>query len=447
MAQGSKGAARHAPSAPNGPSTPSSTSAVSSGPAVNRKKQKRRQKQAAKDAGSQQQPPPSDDAQFHSPQDAPHYQEFDDDDSDYAYGAYLGSPDQVNGHVNGHASTADTNKKSKKKKGKPAPAEAPRYPTDGAAATARLLEENLWNLTKSEESEQIKVFWESLTYPERKALLVVEKNSVLKTMRETSQKQTCSCTICGRRRSAIEAELELLYEQYFHELQEYAKDAARNPAKPGLPPPCLIEVNQRTSRFPNIIPSPGNGVLPADDYDEDEDDYCDDGYQEALRGPSGYNVASEMFHLGQNLAVKGKSAMLLLQTLTGADGILTVADDLLKNEGKRFIDMMEQLAERRLAREEAAQHAHHHGPPQQGQHGQHGKQAQHAQHRPHAPYGQHGKHAQHSQHDSAYATSHEDHLEDDEPMDDDEAYAEDEEGDDEDDDEDEASAPCMSCCC
>ena len=35
-------------------------------------------------------------------------------------------------------------------------------------------------------------------------------------------------------------------------------------------------------------------------------------------------------------------------------GILTVADDLLKNDGKKFIDMMEQLAERRMQREEVA---------------------------------------------------------------------------------------------
>ena len=55
-------------------------------------------------------------------------------------------------------------------------------------------------------------------------------------------------------------------------------------------------------------------------------------------------------------------------------GILTVADDLLKNDGKKFIEMMEQLAERRMQREEEAQYqahpsmyqthsAHGHGPP------------------------------------------------------------------------------------
>lgn len=42
----------------------------------------------------------------------------------------------------------------------------------------------------------------------------------------------------------------------------------------------------------------------------------------------------------------------MLTFLTG--GILTVADDLLKNDGQKFIDMMEQLAERRMQREEDA---------------------------------------------------------------------------------------------
>lgn len=67
--------------------------------------------------------------------------------------------------------------------------------------------------------------------------------------------------------------------------------------------------------------------------------------------------------------------MWLGKTNSRPDGILTVADDLLKNDGKHFIDMMEQLAERRMQREEDAQYAaaspahqsmnagHSHGPP------------------------------------------------------------------------------------
>lgn len=48
--------------------------------------------------------------------------------------------------------------------------------------------------------------------------------------------------------------------------------------------------------------------------------------------------------LGSLLWANGNMAFFL-------GGILTVADDLLKNDGKKFIEMMEQLAERRMARE------------------------------------------------------------------------------------------------
>lgn len=44
----------------------------------------------------------------------------------------------------------------------------------------------------------------------------------------------------------------------------------------------------------------------------------------------------------------------LLITATGPGNILTVADDLLKNDGQKFLEMMEQLAERRMQREEEA---------------------------------------------------------------------------------------------
>ena len=40
--------------------------------------------------------------------------------------------------------------------------------------------------------------------------------------------------------------------------------------------------------------------------------------------------------------------------ILGPGNILTVADDLLKNDGQKFLEMMEQLAERRMAREEEA---------------------------------------------------------------------------------------------
>jgi hypothetical protein len=71
------------------------------------------------------------------------------------------------------------------------------------------------------------------------------------------------------------------------------------------------------------------------DDEGDEDDYSDEEPEELPRP-----IASDFFNFGNSLTVQG--------------GILTVADDLLKNDGKKFIEMMEQLAERRMAREEDA---------------------------------------------------------------------------------------------
>lgn len=53
---------------------------------------------------------------------------------------------------------------------------------------------------------------------------------------------------------------------------------------------------------------------------------------------SHWESEDEGFNFAKSLTVKG--------------GILTVADDLLKNEGKKFLDMMEKLAERRVKRDE-----------------------------------------------------------------------------------------------
>jgi hypothetical protein len=45
---------------------------------------------------------------------------------------------------------------------------------------------------------------------------------------------------------------------------------------------------------------------------------------------------------------------LSILTCLGIDNILTVADDLLKNDGQKFLEMMEQLADRRMIREDRA---------------------------------------------------------------------------------------------
>jgi len=94
---------------------------------------------------------------------------------------------------------------------------------------------------------------------------------------QEQQKHTCSCSVCGRRRTVIEEELEMLYDAYYEELQLY----------------------------------------------------------EADKGAADSSAATAgMFNFAKSLSVKG-------------------ADELLKNEGKKFLEMMERLAERRIRKEEA----------------------------------------------------------------------------------------------
>mgnify|MGYP000866497274 CR=1 FL=1 len=135
-------------------------------------------------------------------------------------------------------------------------------------------DDKIWDTSTAEERQRINQFWLSLTEDERRELVKIDKDTVMEKMRE--QKRTnCNCTVCGRKRMAIE-ELESLYEAY-------------NDTKSGDP-------------------------------DDDESRRVDH------------------FNFGNNLTIKG--------------GILTVAEDLLKNDGKKFIDMMESLAEKRMRREE-----------------------------------------------------------------------------------------------
>jgi hypothetical protein len=282
-------------------------------------------------------------------------------------------------------------KSKKKKKGRVATQQPPYSTHDGSAPppppppppqlstdTFRTVQrganskDRIWNTSTSEERERIKEFWLSLGEDDRKSLVKIEKEAVLRKMKE-QQKHSCSCTVCGRKRTAIEEELEVLYDAYYEELEQYA-DHQRDGA-PVLPP--LNRYNRYpigTREPPDRIPHMSGGHPPRirelddseeeddddiddEDYSEDEedDDYLSEDEEELPRG-----AATDFFNFGNSLTVKGRPTGLRglmdwANTMTG--GILTVADDLLKNDGKKFIEMMEQLAERRMQREEEAQYA------------------------------------------------------------------------------------------
>ncbi|KAF4212856.1 hypothetical protein CNMCM8980_010444 [Aspergillus fumigatiaffinis] len=386
---------------------------------VNRKKQKRRQKQAARlaerqlanghvstDDATQDGSSHANPEHYHSDDggaDGPDHEQPTNGDAYHKDGQ-----DSVDAHVDsqnpeGHngteSSQKSTGRKSKKKKGKKArngshaqgdetstPMSTPSVsmshplppPLPSHLASHNILKSaknrSIWNTSTQEERENIKTFWLELGEEERRQLVKVEKDAVLKKMKE-QQRHSCSCTVCGRKRTAIEEELEVLYDAYYEELEQYANhnQGSFEKGSPMVPPPRLYQPplrspGQHTRTQGQFHPSRGriHELTEEDDdleedYDEEDDDgdepYSDEELDEEDEETRA--ARADFFAFGNSLTVK--------------DGILTVADDLLKNDGKHFIDMMEQLAERRMQREEDTQYGiaaaheslhsgHNHGP-------------------------------------------------------------------------------------
>ncbi|KAF2202365.1 hypothetical protein GQ43DRAFT_313833 [Delitschia confertaspora ATCC 74209] len=421
MAQGTKGQAAASATPSNGIVGEQHAPAPAG---VNRKKQKRREKQAAKQAAEAQKQTTANAKNGHHPsqaptstipqqppsgQPAPNYEDQDydgPDNYDHAEGDYYSDDDGQNyeqpyapngNYAAGYSHTAahtGTGKKSKKKKKTNSYVPNPLYdspsavahrhhqlphpPQPSTAGPRKGNKDRIWNTSTSEERERIKEFWLSLGEDERKSLVKIEKEAVLRKMKE-QQKHSCSCTVCGRKRTAIEEELEVLYDAYYEELEQYANH--QQDGTPMLPPtsryahalssmppgrPIVHPPNRVPSRIQELADDESEDEEDEegdeDDYSEDYDDEDDISDDEPMEIPRG--AAADFFNFGNSLTVKG--------------GILTVADDLLKNDGKKFIEMMEQLAERRMQREEEAQyaaasmshpsmyskgHSHNHAPP------------------------------------------------------------------------------------
>lgn len=285
---------------------------------VNRKKQKRREKAAAKAAAAAAVNgvlKPASSAGHESTQDADAAEESEESD-------HLESQ-QVHAQSNGHAAeSVGKSKKSKKKKKKGGAAASDdvdqAIPPNAQPTTtpgSGISRERIWNTSSQEERERIKEFWLGLGEDERKSLVKVEKDAVLKKMKE-QQKHTCSCSVCGRKRTAIEEELEGLYDAYYEELEQFAN----HPQQDGHPPMMGSSRHfgfPHSSRFPSYSghqPSRGRIVEHVGDDDDDEDldepysddelddePYSDDEPEEEI--PRDY--ASDFFNFGSSLTVQG----------------------------------------------------------------------------------------------------------------------------------------------
>ncbi|KAG1046862.1 hypothetical protein G6F43_010669 [Rhizopus delemar] len=154
---------------------------------------------------------------------------------------------------------------------------------------------DIWNNTNhTEERQKIREFWIHLSEEERRSLVKVEKETVLRRMKE-QQKHTCNCSVCGKKSSVIEEELETLYDAYYEELEKYAYRQQQQQK--------IIQEQETSS-------------------DEEEE---------------------------RNVSIRIKN------TLTVKGNVITLADDLMKNDGRKFLEMMERITDQKLKRERELQ--------------------------------------------------------------------------------------------
>lgn len=290
------------------PSTQSSVIGPASNgppPGVNPKKQKRRQKIAAKAAAAaaaaangRSSPSTSVNARSSSTGHASAASAVENEDDAeeprplpqaQAQSSHIPSPLPNGVHPGGNATAPETQskkskkRKNKKKKGNAAGAQdqshgGVTYRQQQGAARPQT-NDRFWNTNSNEERERIKAFWISLSEEERKNLVKLEKDTILKKMKE-QQKNTCSCAVCGRKRSAIEQELEGLYDSYYRELENYANRADGSlmggPGNFALQPPREPHIG-----YPGPVPSRGRLVEHVHEVEDDEEDsYVEEEYEE-----------------------------------------------------------------------------------------------------------------------------------------------------------------------
>lgn len=233
-------------------------------------------------------------------------------------------------------------------------------------ATAAAPPAKIWTTASAEERENITQFWLALTEAERRDLLQVEKDAVLRRMKE-QQRHSCACAVCGRKKVNIEKELDQLYEQYYDDLERYTQHQRAAVSNLDCPPPLgagpfpgsvELDSSGQLLKLDHLAPNPAQhpSLDESDDYEEDEEydeeEELDDDEVGSEEAEVDYPARSKA--ASKTLAPKpegGDDFYGFGSNLATIKGIITVADDMLKNDGAKFLEMMEQLAVKRDARE------------------------------------------------------------------------------------------------
>ncbi|KAF9910773.1 Stress response protein nst1 [Linnemannia zychae] len=210
--------------------------------------------------------------------------------------------------------------------------------------------DGFWHYSDAEERQRIREFWFQLREEERRSLVRVEKEAVLKKMKE-QQRHSCSCSLCGRKRTAIEEELELLYDAYYDELEQYANQQQPSEGH------TLTYAQHAPAFEDDELSDESRGSDEEDDEDEDDDDEDEDDDDEEDDEEEDDEYEDEDGEEEYEDEINNRQAPFPYRsgfpnTLQAKGNILTVAEDLLENDGKKFLEMMDRLADRKVQRDD-----------------------------------------------------------------------------------------------
>jgi hypothetical protein len=189
----------------------------------------------------------------------------------------------------------------------PAPAAGPaKLTTAKGKAPANTPPAKIWTQSSAEDRENIRQYWLGLSEADRRNMLRLEKNEVLRKMKE-QHRNSCGCAVCGRKKVNIEMELDSLYEQYYSDLHRYAAEqqaaaiGARAPPRGAGPFPGSVEVDStgQVTKFDNLAPDPS---IPPDELDEGSEEYDDDEEYEDDEDLEDDDIASDEAEVGEELA-------------------------------------------------------------------------------------------------------------------------------------------------
>ncbi|KAI8335768.1 salt tolerance down-regulator-domain-containing protein [Chlamydoabsidia padenii] len=189
--------------------------------------------------------------------------------------------------------------------------------------------DGVWSSNDSaDERLKLREFWQQLDQDYKEKLLMMEREDLLLKM-NNHRRHGSHCFLCGKKRMIIEKEIKNVYEIYCNEL-----DRSRNQQQPQSTSTCVANTQDTscTRSHHHLL-----GTEKTDPQHNQDKPIVDTPHHDTSSLPDSKKAPLDMltyFHLRNGITLK--------------NDMLTVSDELLKNNGEPLMHMMDLLAEQRL---------------------------------------------------------------------------------------------------